>query len=57
MNILEDVEKVAENGISGGSVIGIIAITLVASVVFIGIGSSCLYGLRKLFHKLTDKKS
>lgn len=56
MDILENVEKVAEGGINGGSVVGIIAITLVAAVVFIFLGSVCLIGLRKLFHKIFDKK-
>lgn len=56
MNILEDVERITENGISGGSVVGIIAITLVAAVVLIFLGSVCLFGLRKLFHKLFGGK-
>lgn len=54
MNVLEDVEKVAE-GISAGSVVGIIAITLVGAVVLIAICSGCIWGIRKLFHKCTKK--
>lgn len=55
MDILEDVRKVTEGGINGGSVVTIIAITLIAAVVFICLGSVCLVGLRKLFHKYFDK--
>ncbi len=50
-NILEDVEKVAESGISGGSVVAIIAITTVSAIILIFFGSICIAGLRKLFHK------
>lgn len=56
MDILENVEKVAEGGINGGSVVGIIAITLVAAIVFIFLGNVCLAGLRKLFHRFFDKE-
>lgn len=56
MNILEDVEKIAAEGISGGSVVGIIAITLVGAVVLIAVCSGCLLGIKKLFHKCFRKQ-
>lgn len=56
MDILEDVRRITEGGIDGGSVVTIIAITLIATVVFIFLGSACLVALRKLFHKYFDKK-
>lgn len=56
MDILENVRKVTESGIDGGSVVTIIAITLIATVVLIFLGSVCLVGLIKLFHKYFDKK-
>lgn len=54
MNILEDVEKISE-GISAGSVVGIIAITLVGAVIMIAACSGCIWGIRKLFHKCFEK--
>lgn len=39
MDILEDVKKVTEGGIDGGSVVTFIAITLIAAVVFIFLGN------------------
>lgn len=56
MDILGNVRKVTEGGIDGGSVVTIIAITLIAAVAFIFLGSVCLVGLRKFFHKFFDKE-
>lgn len=55
MEILNNVENLVTNGISGGSVITIIAITLVSAVVLIAVGSGCLLGIKKLFRKLFKK--
>lgn len=55
MGILSNVESLAANGISGGSVIAVIGVTLVSAVVLIVVCGGCTVGIMKLIHKLFGK--
>lgn len=56
MNVLEDVEHIVQGGISAGSVMGIIGITLICTVALVFIGNGCLAGIAVLLKKLFGQK-